>query len=560
MRYGLTLVICSAFGLLGVQSRAADTKKDDPSQLQKRETIAKPPTERQKKKAEERQRKELESPYKKWLDEEVGWIITDEERQAFSRLKTDDERQQFIEDFWLKRDPTPDTEENEYKEEHYRRIAWANDRFASGVPGWKTDRGMIYIKFGPPDEIDDHSSGGPGSRSIEEGGGETTFYPYQVWRYRHIDGVGDDVQIEFVDQSLTNEFHMTMDPSEKDALTNVEGAGLTLYEQLGLADKQDRFTRSDGTHLGVPSNVDLPSRMNQWERLNQFVNLQKAPALKFPELEAAINSTIKYNLLPFRVRTDFFPITGASVMTSLVIQFDRKDLQYKQTDGVAEATVDIRAQIETMTHRRVVQPIEDVIKTLPVPVDMLQQSLQGSAVYQKNIPLMPGRYRLTVVAKDVVGGNMQTYDVALDVPRFEDDELATSSLILADQLERVPTNSIGTGPFVIGTSKVRPRVDATFKRSEKMGIYLQIYNFEPDAKTNKPDGTVQFEITKNGSDQPVAEFTQDVTEMSRGAAQVVVEKLVPLQNFEPGDYTVRLKITDKRRNEVVTPSASFKVI
>src|SRR3982751_2221988 len=153
-------------------------------------TVAKPQTEKQKRQAEARLKKELETPYKRWLNEEVVWIITPEERTAFGRLATDDERQQFIEQFWLRRDPTPDTEENEFKEEHYRRIAWANDRFASGIPGWKTDRGMIYIKYGAPDETEEHPTGGPGVRPIEEGGGETTYFPYEKWRYRYLDGVG----------------------------------------------------------------------------------------------------------------------------------------------------------------------------------------------------------------------------------------------------------------------------------------------------------------------------------------------------------------------------------
>src|SRR3954447_26504361 len=140
------------------------------------ETVAKPLTKKQIAQKQKQLEKELAGPWKKWMNEDVVYIITDEEKQAFKRFKTDEERQQFIEQFWLRRDPTPDTEENELKEEHYRRIAWANDRFASGVPGWKTDRGMVYIKFGPPDERQEHPTGGPGVRPIEEGGGETTFF------------------------------------------------------------------------------------------------------------------------------------------------------------------------------------------------------------------------------------------------------------------------------------------------------------------------------------------------------------------------------------------------
>src|SRR4029079_10994711 len=146
-----------------------------------RETVAKPLTDKERKKQQDRLRQELETPYKKWLGQDVGYIISDEEKKAFKGLQTDEEKQQFIEQFWLRRDPTPDTEENEYREEHYRRIAYANDHFASGIPGWKTDRGMIYIKYGPADETESHN-GGTEQRAQEEGGGQTSMYPYEKWR------------------------------------------------------------------------------------------------------------------------------------------------------------------------------------------------------------------------------------------------------------------------------------------------------------------------------------------------------------------------------------------
>jgi GWxTD domain-containing protein len=559
MRLRVLLAFCTVFAL-AVGTRAADDKPaDDKSKQQKKETVAKPMTEKQKRQAEDRLRKELASPYNKWLDEEVRWIISDEERTAFKRLQTDDEKQAFIEQFWLRRDPTPDTEENEFKEEHYRRIAWANDQFASGIPGWKTDRGQIYIKFGPPDENDSHTSGGPGERDISEGGGETTFFPYERWRYRYLECCGSDVTIEFVDTSMTNEYHISMDPSEKDALARVPGAGLTLIEQLGLADKSDRFTRTDGTLLGTGSQP-LPANMNQFDRLAQYTNLQKAPGIKFKDLESLVQSTIKYNLLPMKVRMDYFPITGSSVLTNLTIQFERKDLQYKQKDGVAEGAVNIYAKIETLTRRQVIRPIEEVVTIPPVPAEMLQQATQGSAIYQKQIPLAPGVYRLTVAAKDVVGGNTTTYEQRLDVPRFDDDQLAMSSLVLADMIEKVPTNSIGTGQFVIGASKVRPRLNTRFRRDEKVGIYLQVYNFETDALTHKPDGEIEYVVVKSGTNEQVFDFSEDLTKLTGGAAQMIIQKLLPLQNFTPGDYTLKMKVTDKKRNETLTPTATFTVL
>ena len=555
MRLRHTLALLTGFAALTLSVQAADDKKAKPTG--DRETVAKPMTEKQRKANEAKLKKELETPYKKWLNEEVVYILTDEERKTFGRLETDEERQQFIEQFWLRRDPTPDTEENEYREEHYRRIAYANERFASGIPGWKTDRGRIYIQFGPADEVEDHPSGGTYERPIEEGGGTTSTFPFEKWRYRYIEGIGNDINIEFVDTTMTGEFRMTMDPSEKDALTNVPGAGLTMYEQLGLACKADRFSRTDGTRLGT-GNQPMPASMNQFERLNQFSKLQQAPAVKYKDLEALVSSNIKYNLLPMKVRADFIPLVESNTLTNVTIQFDRKDLQFKQKEGISQAVVNIYARITTMS-RRPVNWFEEAV-TVDIPTELLQQAVKGSSIYQKSIPLAPGRYRLNISAKDVVGGNTTTYEQALDVPRLDDDTLSTSSLILADLIEKVPSKSIGAGQFVIGTSKVRPRVSESFRRDEKMGIYLQLYNFQTDEKNKKPDGTVEYQIFKTGQAAAVFEFTEDVSSISSGSSQVVVEKLLPLQDLEPGQYTLKVTVQDKRRNQTVTPSAAFSVM
>ncbi len=521
------------------------------------ETIAKPLTEKQLKKKQKQLEQELMGPWKKWLNEDVVYIITDEEKQSFKRLKTDEERQQFVESFWLRRDPTPDTEENEYKEEHYRRIAYANDHFASGIPGWKTDRGMIYIKYGPADEIESHPSGGTYERPIDEGGGETSTYPFEQWRYRYLEGIGSNIVIEFVDTTMSGEYHMTTDPSEKDALLNVPGAGLTLMEQMGMADKTQRFQRTDGTHLGT-GNQPLPESMNEFTRLETMAKLQKAPAIKFKDLEAAVNSTVRYNTLPMQVRADYIRVTDSTVLTSLTVLFKNNDLQYQTKDTAAKATVNMYGRITSLT-RRPVNWFEDTV-TAQFPSEMLQKAMGGSQVYSKTIPLAPGTYRLNIVAKDVVGNTMNNFEMALNVPHYDEDQLGSSSVILADQLERVPTNSIGTGPFVIRSSKVRPRVDDTFKQDETMGVYAEFYNFGMDQKTKKPEGSIEYNVVNAANNQTVLSQTEDLTTVPNASAFLVtVEKKLPLKSLPPGKYKLQLKVIDKLKNQTVTPSAAFTV-
>jgi len=559
MRPARLWISCLAVSLLYVVNFSYAEKKDKGpnTDAEGRETIAKPLTEKQKKKREEKLRKELETPYKKWLNEDVVYIITDEERAAWKRLSTDEEREQFIEQFWLRRDPTPDTVENEFKEEHYRRIAYANEHYASGIPGWKTDRGRIYITYGPADEIESHPSGGSYERPMEEGGGETSTYPFEQWRYRYIEGIGNDIIIEFVDPTMTGEYRMTMDPSEKDALLYVPNAGLTLMEQMGMASKTDRFNRTDGTHLGQ-SFGGTPASMDEFERLERFSKLQKPPAVKFKDLEAAVSSHITFNLLPVKVQADYIKVTNSSVLTNVTIQMQNKDLQFQLKDGVQKAVVNIYARITTMS-RRVVNVFEDTV-TVETAQQLLQAVVAKPSIYQKSIPLAPGMYRLNVVVKDIVGGNMNNYETALSVPHFDDEKLASSSLILADVIEKVPTRSIGTGQFVVGSSKVRPRIDDTFRHDEKMGIYLQLYNFGPDEKTQKPSGLVEYEVTKNGTNEKIFDFSEEIAKVPDASAQqVTIEKLLPLQTLKPGQYTLKMKVTDRNRNQTLTPTATFTV-
>jgi len=337
----------------------------------------------------------------------------------------------------------------------------------------------------------------------------------------------------------------------------VPGAGLTMMEQMGLADKTQRFTRTDGTHLGTGMGP-LPESMNEFTRLDLEAKIYKPPAVKFKDLEAAVSSSIRYNTLPFKVKADYIRITDSTILTTITVQFERRDLQFQQKDNVAKSTVNIFGRVTSIAGR-IMNTFEDPV-TVEVPADLLGKVIDGSSVYQKAIPLAPGMYRLNVVCKDIVGGNMATIPVALNVPHFEDETLASSSLILADVIERVPTTSIGAGQFVIGDTKVRPRLNDTFSRSEKLGIYTQFYNFSPDEKTKKPNGSIQYEIVKNGSDKALLDYTENVSDIPGASAQqVTVEKLLPLQSLEPGQYTLKMKVVDNNRNQVLTPSANFTV-
>ncbi|HSB08003.1 MAG TPA: GWxTD domain-containing protein [Blastocatellia bacterium] len=511
-----------------------------------------------------KKKEELKSVYKNWMDEDVLYIITDEERRAFKALKTDEERDQFIENFWLRRDPDPDTPENEYKEEYHQRIQYANEKFASGVPGWRTDRGRIYIMFGKPDELETHPTGGAYERPSWEGGGSTTTYPFETWWYRYIEGIGSDIEIEFVDPSGTGEYRIARSPDEKDALLHVPGAGLTLAESLGMANKADRVAGLGGNLPGNGMYGGGRAKDQPFEKLQLLADLQRAPAVKFPDLRVRADlPEIASDILPFSVRTDFFRLSGESVVTSFTVQFDHADLSFKNQGGVYSAQANIYAKLTSLSGRRA-GSFEDVLMTGRYGEDQLAAAQTQKSIYQKNVVLPPGRYKIDVVARDIVSGKTGVLHHSFEVPRYQEKQFATSTLILASSIETLDNRAIPAGQFIIGRFKVRPMVSGIYRPQENLALFLQVYDADMDQATLQPALRVEYVITKGG--QEVARVVEDgKTRMGLidvKGQQLVVARAIPLQGklAEPGEYVVTARITDLVSQKVVTPQARYSVV
>jgi len=502
--------------------------------------------------------KELDTPYRKWLEEDVFYIITSDERTAFLRLSTNEEREQFIEQFWRRRNPDPESEENNFKEEHYRRIAYANEHYASGIPGWRTDRGRTYIIWGPPDSVESHPAGGSYDRPQEQGGGETSTYPFEIWNYRYLEGVGQNIDLEFVDPTMSGEYRMTSDPCEKDALAKVPNAGLTMSETLGQSNKANRFLNTDGTTCGKAL-VGRPASWNEFDRIEQMAKIQAPPPLKFKDLEPLVTSRVLRNQLNFEYRTDYMRVTSDTVLVPITVQIPNRQLTFQTKDTVHSATLEVYGRVSTLTGR-VVQTFEDTINR-DFPDSLMRQSLQSQSVYQKAVPLRPGLYRLDLIVKDIHSGNVGTVFTSLKVPRYEEDKLNTSTLILADQIERVSSKQVGLGQFVIGDTKVRPRMDQAFNREERLGVYVQVYNLGVDEKTRKSDVEFTYIVARvDGSNlKEVYRKSETSTELGQTGQQVTLEKLVPLQPFEPGKYKITVQVTDNVNKQTVAPAADFTV-
>jgi GWxTD domain-containing protein len=583
----LSLLIAGATVLsltcAGVPTRAqapGDTTQSQPGQaqtVQDNGTVVKSPpvteqpdplkrrlSDRQEREQHKAIKAELKGEYKKWLDEDVRWIITDEEQKAFKSLANDEERDQFIEQFWLRRNPNPDSNENEFKDEHYARIAYANEHFAAGKPGWMTDRGHIYIAYGKPDSTDSHPSGGSYDRPMEEGGGNTSTFPFEIWHYRYLAGVGDNIDIEFVDTCMCGDYHATIDRSEKDALKHVPGAGETLYEQQGQAKKADRFSGGGLEQLGTGP-MSAMNQSKQFDRLDTFAKLFAPPPVKFADLDQFLASAKVLTGPPFLfdVRTDYVKLTNDTVMVPLTLQIRNGDITYNTKDGDSTGTVNILGRVSNINHR-VIQTFEDTVK-VETPSDLLERTKNNQSVYWKALPLPPGRYKVEIAIKDVNNpDHVGVWRRSVDVPKFDEDRLASSSLILADQMERVPSKDVGTGNFVIGNTKLRPRVPATistpvvFHRAQNLNFWMQVYNLGiGDNKKN--DATIEYQVLDLATNKQILSASEQASKLNPNADQLTLEKTMPLASLEPGRYQVTIKINDGVSKQQIAQTAPFIV-
>jgi GWxTD domain-containing protein len=495
---------------------------------------------------------EIKKAYKDWLEKDVVYIITDEERKAFKKLATDDERERFIEEFWRRRNPDPDSEENTFREEYYERIAYTNEHFASGIPGWKTDRGRIYIMYGKPDELESHPAGGQYEREPYEGGGSTTTYPFERWFYRYIPGVGSGVEIEFVDPTGSGEYRIARNPDEKDALLMIPNAGLTLAEQLGLSNKADRVANIGG--IGMPNYQRVQD--SPFERLQLLADLNKPPQIKFNDLASAVNTpVIEENPLNFDVRVDFFRQSDERVMTAFTIQTENKELVFTDSGGLQQARINIFGKITSVSGRRV-GVFEDPVITQATPTELADAKERKSA-YGKVVALQPGTYKVDVIVRDVASGATGVRHVGFTVPRYDSQKLSTSTLVLAAKLESL-VDQPAVGMFTIGNVKVIPNISGVYHRGSPIGVYMQIYNAGIDQTTLRPSVDVEYALLKDSKE--LGKLAEDWRGNRDAGTRLTITKLVDTRVLAPGEYTLEVRVRDRVSGQSLSPSAKFTVV
>ncbi|MFL6467504.1 MAG: GWxTD domain-containing protein, partial [Pyrinomonadaceae bacterium] len=422
----------------------------------------------------------------------------------------------------------------------------------SGIPGWKTDRGRIYITWGKPDSVESHPSGGAYDRPSYEGGGSTSTYPFETWFYRHLDNVGDGIEIEFVDPTGSGEYRIARNPNEKDALLHVPGAGLTMAEQLGLSNKADRISGINNQQMYGMRTQDMP-----FERLTTIANLERPPQVKFSDLQSSLTDSpvIDKNPLDFDLRVDFFRQSEDRVIATFTVQANNKELQFADDgSGISTASMNIFGRITAVSGKR--SGIFEDSVTASATAQELGELRERKSVYQKAIALTPGTYKVDVVVRDVKTGNRGIVNQGFNVPRYDEKKLSTSSLILATKLRTTNERDIG-GMFIIGGAKVIPNLEGTFQRGQEVGIYLQVYNAGIDQTTLRPAVDVTYILTKDGKE--ILKQPEDWSGLSDSSQRLTLARLLPTTALGPGNYEIKVVTRDRIGGQVVENKGKFTI-
>ena len=504
-----------------------------------------------------RQRPEAEDSFEKWLNQDVTFVISEEEEEVFSNLTTPEEKERFIEQFWFRRDPDPKTPINEFREEHYRRIAFANERFQSGIAGWKTDRGRIYIIHGPPDEIVSYPSGGRYLRQGHEGGGSTSTYPFEVWRYRYLEGLGEGMELEFVDASWAGEYRLSLNSDDKDALLRVPNAGLTRAESLGLATKTDRPFFQPGMRGRYPLAYER-SQDSPFARYEVLTEVQRPPEIKYKDLQEMVQVDVAFNTLDVQLRPDYFQLNEDQVLVPITLEIQNKNLTFSQKGDLQVAQVAIYGVITTISNRRVVEFEEELV--LSYPVEDFPVALRSRSTYQRVTTLAKQmRYRLDLVVKDLTSGHVGVVRKGLLASSSRPRELSASSLILSDLIVPLDPGSRNGQMFVLGDIKVRPSVSNTFSQENALGVYLQLYHLGIDQTTETPWMETRYRILREG--ETILELAGERGEGIRVYSdwRTVLVKALPVQGMQSGEYRLQVDIHDRIREESLRLEETFEL-
>ena len=464
----------------------------------------------------ERKREPLSEASRQWLEEVVPYIVTAKEKEVFLSLPTEADRGRFIETFWKERDPNPQTPENEFKIEYYKRIAAANKLFGTGgIAGWRTDRGKIYILLGPPKEIQRDSNPQP------QGGTLVSVFPgpKETWQYWGLPNPNLPYNMEFVFLDKFGTGNYTLDNTFR-----VDSGRNTPFDSSALT--------------------------YQFDYQELMAEAQKNPFEGFDKLREIITTQVSYTNVPFGSEVFYLKGAGKKTLIPLAIEISTAALASKMIEAREFFSLTLVLEVSDTLGRRVLEKSRDLNFRTAAPESA--SAPRKPFNFGTALELDPGRYTLHLLVLDNFSGKVGTSHEQLAVPSFEGQELALSSVLLSSEVaEDVRSREGQRAP-----ETAAPRAGRAFGRHEELNVYYEVYNLSLDPATGQNKFRAEYSFLQGGA--PLVQVPPSaITPTADKDCRVRIS--FRLQNFKPGEYVFRATVTDELLGKSVVRETSLAI-
>ena len=495
---------------------------------------------------------ELEAALKKWIRDYVRYIITDKEKGEWKNLADNKAKVAFIEMFWARRDPTPETPENEYRDDYLQRWGYVLENFSAGKPGWRTDRGRIYLMLGPPSSIQRNPMGR-----------DATERPSEVWTYNSINNskLPASVDVSFVDFMGYGDYEIVTDLDRTARFNSAFGISMNNLDAYGLRRIGDLRDYEDViSPMWEESRIMQPATLSSqlFDLQQELALIAETPKLSVRSLQAEIRTEIATGDLSFNADAQAFKAEGGSAFLPVTLSIPLSNVSYQESETRRDYQVELYARVHGDNAS---DSLEDSLQ-ISLPNETLAEQGDADYVYQFWFYVPPGDYRLSVTLRDKLSGTVGNHQQELSVPEFAGESLSLSDVMIADSITRVPANEItqrnAAAAFRFADLRVVPNVGKRIPIGRKsFFVYFHVYNFASDPESGDARLSVRYFVYRNGE---LMSKTPDFPIRKRYADTTAVQSEFPLSNFQPGDYRLLAEVTDEVSGSVAKGECAFSII
>ncbi len=495
---------------------------------------------------------ELDKAMDKWIRDYVRYIITEEEKVEWKGLSNRDDKVMFIEHFWQRRDPTPETRENEYRAEYIQRWLYVKQHFTAGKPGWRTDRGRIYLMLGAPSSVERN----PFGRNRTE-------RPSEVWYYNSINNrnLPASVDISFVDFMGYGDYEIVTDLDQTARFNSSFGIAMNNLDAYALRRMGDvRPVEDVVSTMWDEARITHPELLSRdlFELQRELSEIAETPKLNVRPLREVVRTEIARGDLSFALSAGIFKAAAGNGFVPVTIAVPLSNISFRETPERRDYEIELYARVHGDNGS---DTYEEELK-ISFPRDEIAGHADADYVYQFWFTVPPGQYKLNLTIRDNLSGSVGHQQEEISVPVFDGGSLAMSDMIVADQVSEAPENEIArrneAAPFRFANLRVIPNVKREIPSNKKeFFLYFHVYNFSTAGEDSTSDLAVQYYVYREGglfSKTPAFQLRRRFTD------RAAVQSGFPVVNFEAGAYRIVAVVRDNISGEEVRGECTFSVV